>query len=103
MTKALFVPADPTVAARVVDITHHHDVNDLIGGWFEPVATSHIVAYVDEEGLLKNCSVNHRASTLLGRSVVGNAVVFGFDGSSEEADIPTDIAVAAVEDNRFSF
>tara|TARA_B100001057_G_scaffold143322_1_gene143017 strand:+ start:5002 stop:5250 length:249 start_codon:yes stop_codon:yes gene_type:complete len=47
-----------------------------VGGYIEPVYTNNKVVVVDEEGLLKNLPLNIEVSALVGKMIVGNAIVF---------------------------
>jgi hypothetical protein len=91
MTTGLLIPADDT-PCTVVTFTHFSEVNTLIGGWFEAIGSlnphAEVVAYVDEEGLLKGLGRNMRASGLLQRPIVGPALVFGVSTGPDEADVP---------------
>ena len=46
-----------------------------VGGYIEPVYTSEWVVLVNEDGLFRNLPVNHEASLLAGRVLVGDALV----------------------------
>lgn len=46
-----------------------------VGGYIEPVYTSQWVVLVNEDGLFRNLPVNHEASLLTGRVLVGDALV----------------------------
>lgn len=47
-----------------------------VGGYIEPVYTHDKVVVVDEEGLLKNLPLNIEVSAMVGKMIVGDAIVF---------------------------
>ena len=52
------------------------EAQKIVGGWVE-VVSSRVgkLAYGDEEGCLKGCSFNHRASAYFGVELVGDILV----------------------------
>lgn len=51
-------------------------MQQAVGGYIEPVYTNNKVVIVDEEGLLKNLPLNIEVSAMVGKMIVGDAIVF---------------------------
>lgn len=99
--KALFVPADPAKATKILTVDQDTPkmLQQLVGGWIEAVSTADSTwhAYCNEEGKIERLPLNVRATRLarlLGwdhsrRDVLVGDVVFLGDGpEGAEADVP---------------
>jgi len=92
MPKALVVPANEAEPTYYVDLDtdnpYDSQVQHLVGGWVELVRTSHTnISYlVDEEGLLKERTVNPRASKFYPgpTPICGVAVFVRFERTPED-------------------
>ena len=72
-------------------------LQDEIGGYLEIVRTGPGTALVvDEEGLLKELELNFTASSLVGTTIVGPALLIGM-APSPDGDICADLPEAAQE------
>jgi hypothetical protein len=74
--------------------------NGLNQGWLEGVPFTYrddVIAYADEEGLLKGLDANPVASVLLARYIVGPVVFVGHDGGPETVGLSPE-ALQAMQD-----
>ncbi len=51
-------------------------MQQAVGGYIEPVYTNNKVVIVNEEGLLKDLPLNIEVSAMVGKMIVGDAIVF---------------------------
>lgn len=88
MTKALFIPA--TGEPRTITLPKenaHHDIRELIGGWFDAVGLADgVVMYVHDEGLLIGLEPNVTASSLYGNPIAGDVLLVGSLNEQGERD-----------------
>jgi hypothetical protein len=66
----------------------------IVGGYIEavPVVRHHAHLYVNEDGLRLNLPYNRLASCLVGRPIVGDAIVLGSQDAPDEAEPTTLLA-----------
>lgn len=88
MTKALFIPA--TGEPRTITLPKenaHHDIHELIGGWFSAVGLPDgVVMYVHDEGLLIGLEPNVTATSLYGNPIAGDVLLVGTLNEKGERD-----------------
>ena len=91
--------ADPVVVEIKGELA---EIQQLVGGYLEPVTGDGWHAYFDEDGRMKGLPVNVRASAFLrhmgwrGQYVVGDVVFLGDTPEGEETDLPEEILVQIV-------
>lgn len=102
MVRALRIPVDPDEPITEVQVDSLEDYQEIVGGYIEPVDIPElgVTVYVSEEGLLRQLSLNSRATFLWWYFVrearqqamlVGPALVVGLPNrSGESTDIPRD-------------
>lgn len=89
MTKIKILLIDPSGSLTVESVDSDLETfQELVGGYIEGVAIpGGVMAYVNDEGLLKGLPHNAVATTLAGRPIVGRMIVFGVSGPNE-VDVP---------------
>ncbi|MCC4907758.1 DUF3846 domain-containing protein [Microbacterium sp. cx-59] len=100
MVRALRIPVDPDEPITEVQVESLEDYQGIVGGYIEPVdiPALGVTVYVNEEGLLRQLSLNSRATFLWWYFVpearqkamlVGPALVVGLPNrNGESTDIP---------------
>jgi hypothetical protein len=96
MTKAMHIKTSGEYSLiEVEDATAYPTIKDIVGGYIDHITSTElgITGYVHDEGLLIGLQVNVLASSLFGRPLVGDCVVFGLaDNEGNESDIPEVLA-----------
>lgn len=97
--QTITVPVDSTAEVTVSGTTGKLAVlQGIVGGYIEAVGVGNVTVYLDEEGKIKGKEINVRATKFAHRlkliplhdSIVGDAVVLGFDyESGEHQDAPS--------------
>lgn len=97
MTKALLVQVDGSLVEK--DFEGLEDLQSMVGGHIEMIwlGNSGQIAYINEEGKLRNLPLNNRATQIaidmgtqfrLGDYIVGNMVIVGgCDADGYETDV----------------
>lgn len=86
--EALVIPAEGKPYLTKVS-GGYKQLQELVGGLIDAVSNDYASAYVNDEGLLIGLKFNRIASILMGRYLVGDAVVCGHtDDEGNDLSVP---------------
>jgi len=96
---ALVIPADPAMPVVVKEIAAGLEaLQQAVGGWIASVdipGLTKVVAWADDEGMIKGKAYNMRAALLAGQDLVGDIVVTGYNPrNGENTELPLDLIEA---------
>lgn len=88
---ALVIPAEGKPYLQKVD-GGYKELQNLVGGLIDAVNSDKASCYVNDEGLLIGLPFNRIASILMGRYLVGDAVVCGdVDDDGNDTDVSDEV------------
>lgn len=107
MTKALLIKVDGSVAETTFEGLK--DLQKMVDGYIEAISLGSHVAYVNEEGKLRNMPINRRATKIVidmmgtrnfSDYIVGNMVIVGEYENGLETDVSESLVQSILNDER---